>query len=207
MSFSTQPDEEPLRLIINDVLKSTQNALTIAGKVESGFCENGARLFLMPDANSVIVKSLCGIRSDRIKLMCFSDICVDGPNGTQTIGISPRVQSPNASQVCFAGDQVIVNLGGAFEPDSVYPGKLLCRGGTVCQKKDSPLPPVCLSTTRIDLGAHHSDATLSRQNHRFRHSNANSERNKSRTVCSFASHSMRDHSASKFTEQKHKRVE
>lgn len=37
-------------------------------------------------------------------------------------------------KICFGGDQVTLTLGGTFEPDSVYPGNVLCRGGPVSFK-------------------------------------------------------------------------
>ena len=34
------------------------------------------------------------------------------------------------NQAYFAGDQVVLSLSGCFEPDSIYPGNVLCRGGS-----------------------------------------------------------------------------
>lgn len=53
-----QLEEQPLRIVINDVLKSSSNSITISAKIESGFCEVGAKLFIMPEANPVTVKGI-----------------------------------------------------------------------------------------------------------------------------------------------------
>lgn len=39
-------------------------------------------------------------------------------------------QQQQSSNVAFAGDHVLLTVTGLFEPDSIYPGHLLCRGGT-----------------------------------------------------------------------------
>lgn len=43
---------------------------------------------------------------------------------------SQQVHASNTGQnVYFAGDQVVLTLSGVFEPDSVYPGGVVCQGG------------------------------------------------------------------------------
>lgn len=53
---STSNAEQPLRIVVNDILRTSQNLLTVNAKVEGGHVETGDKLFLMPEAISVVVK-------------------------------------------------------------------------------------------------------------------------------------------------------
>lgn len=49
-------DEGPLRIVVNDVLRSSGNSVTLSGKIECGFVETGDKVYVMPEANPVTVK-------------------------------------------------------------------------------------------------------------------------------------------------------
>uniref|UniRef100_A0A915E1Z6 Tr-type G domain-containing protein n=1 Tax=Ditylenchus dipsaci TaxID=166011 RepID=A0A915E1Z6_9BILA len=96
------------------LLESLDNLpFQVNAKVETGFVENGDKLFIMPEANTVVVKMV-------------------SRDGT----LSPvAAKGQQSTQAFFAGDQIMLTLAGSFEPDSIYPGHVLSRGG-----KDLLLP-------------------------------------------------------------------
>ncbi|KAI1730807.1 elongation factor tu GTP binding domain-containing protein [Ditylenchus destructor] len=100
-------DEGLLRIVVNDVLRSSGNSVTLSGKIECGFVETGDKLFVMPEANPVTVKA------------------ISSESDTTT---SSAVAS-QASEVHFSGEQVFLTITGTFEPDSINSGHILCRGG------------------------------------------------------------------------------
>lgn len=104
-------ESKPLRIVINDILKLTVNTINLVGKVEAGFIESGEKLFLMPDANPVTIKS----------------IVLD--NISNNFSLS-KTQQQQQSNIAFSGDYVLLTATGLFEPDSIYPGYVLCRGGS-----------------------------------------------------------------------------
>ncbi|KAH7699599.1 Elongation factor Tu C-terminal domain containing protein, partial [Aphelenchoides avenae] len=95
-------EDKPLRIIVNDVIKSSINLISIVGKVEQGSVEAGDKVYIMPKADPATVKS----------------VHLDDPSNTS-----------GGSQVCFAGDQISISLSGAFEPGLVYPGHVISCGG------------------------------------------------------------------------------
>ncbi|KAI6182303.1 hypothetical protein M3Y97_00365400 [Aphelenchoides bicaudatus] len=99
-------EDKSLRIIINDVHKCTSNLLTLSGLIATGSVETGDKVFVMPRADSATVKALAS-----------------ADNGSQQVHAS-------SGGVYFAGDQIIVTLSGVFEPDSVYPGGVICQGGS-----------------------------------------------------------------------------
>uniref|UniRef100_A0A914Z894 Tr-type G domain-containing protein n=1 Tax=Panagrolaimus superbus TaxID=310955 RepID=A0A914Z894_9BILA len=105
-----RPENMPLRIVINDVLKSTNNVLSLSAKIEAGHVEAGDKVFLMPRADPATVKGVC-----------VDDANASGPPNTAS-----------ASEICFAGDQILISLSGSFENDSVTSGYVICRGGTDC---------------------------------------------------------------------------
>lgn len=108
---STSSAEQPLRIVVNDILRTSPTILTVSAKVEGGHVETGDKLFLMPEAIAVVVKTL-------------------SIDESLPISQSSKTISPSDQQICFGGDQVTLTLSGTFEPDSVYPGNVFCRGGT-----------------------------------------------------------------------------
>jgi len=94
-------DQKPLRVVINDVLRSASTMITVSGKVEAGHVEMNDRVVLVPNLQSAIVK---GVQTDE-----GGDTGVEG--------------------VCFAGDQCLLTLHGQFEPDSVLTGHVIQRSG------------------------------------------------------------------------------
>ncbi|CAI4230195.1 unnamed protein product [Auanema sp. JU1783] len=54
--------EGSLRIVVNDVMKSMANTITISGKLESGEVENGDKVYIMPNADAAVVKS-CTVES------------------------------------------------------------------------------------------------------------------------------------------------
>ncbi|CAD5206358.1 unnamed protein product [Bursaphelenchus okinawaensis] len=100
-------EDKPMRVIINDVYKSTGNSVVLQGKIESGFVDAGAKVYIMPNCEQATVKSINS-----------SDKGAD------------HQQYTSISDVCFAGENVLVTLAGTFEPDSVTPGMIICRGGS-----------------------------------------------------------------------------
>ncbi|CAD5209065.1 unnamed protein product [Bursaphelenchus xylophilus] len=99
-------EDKPMRVIINDVFKSTGNSIVLQGKIESGFVEVGAKVYIMPNCELATVKS---VNSS------------DKGAGHQ--------QFTSLSEVCFAGENIVLTLSGTFEPESVSPGMVICRGG------------------------------------------------------------------------------
>jgi len=93
-------DDQPLRIVIDNVLKCSNDLLNASAKVVSGSVEIGDKLFLVPDAISVVVKTL-------------------------SIDDAPLVKG-----ACFVGDRIQISLNGQFEPDSIAPGSVLSRGGS-----------------------------------------------------------------------------
>ncbi|KAI6203466.1 HBS1-like protein [Aphelenchoides besseyi] len=98
-------DDKPLRLIVNDTVKTTNNSLSFTGKIETGHLESGDRVYVMPKADAAVVKAVNVADSES------------------------QHQSVNTQNVCFAGDQVLVTLSGTFESGSVSSGSVICRGG------------------------------------------------------------------------------
>ncbi|KAI6234398.1 HBS1-like protein [Aphelenchoides fujianensis] len=117
----TAADDKPLRLIVNDVIKTTNNSLSFTGKVETGHIEAGDRVFVMPKADAATVKSVSLADSDA------------------------QHQAANSQLVCFAGDQVVVTLSGTFESGSVGAGSVICRGG------DELVVPIRLFVAKLIL--------------------------------------------------------
>ncbi|KAI6178734.1 RNA helicase [Aphelenchoides besseyi] len=74
-------DDKPLRLIVNDVVKTTNNSLSFTGKIETGHLESGDRVYVMPKADAAVVKAVNVADSES------------------------QHQSVNTQNVCFAGDQ------------------------------------------------------------------------------------------------------
>jgi elongation factor 1 alpha-like protein len=105
-----RPENMPLRIVVNDVLKSTNNALSLSGKIEAGHVEAGDKVFLMPRADPATVKGVC-----------IDDAAITAPPNTAA-----------ASEICFAGDQILISVSGSFENESVSSGHVICRGGTDC---------------------------------------------------------------------------
>ncbi|CAK5058112.1 unnamed protein product [Meloidogyne enterolobii] len=110
---STSTAEQPLRIVVNDILRTSPTILCVSAKVEGGHVETGDKLFLMPEAIAVVVKALS----------------IDD-SSSSTSQSSKNISPPTDQQICFAGDQITLTLSGNFEPDSVYPGNVFCRGGT-----------------------------------------------------------------------------
>uniref|UniRef100_A0A915MGT4 Large ribosomal subunit protein mL52 n=1 Tax=Meloidogyne javanica TaxID=6303 RepID=A0A915MGT4_MELJA len=110
---STSTAEQPLRIVVNDILRTSPTILSVSAKVEGGHVETGDKLFLMPEAIAVVVKALS----------------ID-ESSSSTSQSSKNISPPADQQICFAGDQITLTLSGNFEPDSVYPGNVFCRGGT-----------------------------------------------------------------------------
>lgn len=50
------------RAVINDIYKSSTSALSVSIKIEAGFIENGEKVYIMPNADPVIVKGIVIIR-------------------------------------------------------------------------------------------------------------------------------------------------
>jgi translation elongation factor EF-1alpha len=98
------------------VYKCTGNLLTLYGLIEAGSVETGDKVFVMPQATPCTVK---GILSRFISLLSFS-----------FLALAQSDSSTNIQQVYFAGDQVVLTLSGVFESDSVYPGNVICQGGS-----------------------------------------------------------------------------
>ncbi|KAF8365655.1 hypothetical protein PRIPAC_83484 [Pristionchus pacificus] len=97
----------PLRCIINDVLKATPQQLVVTAKVESGEIEAGEKVFIMPNADAAVVKAVA--------------------NDSGREGASDGV--------CGTGEQALMTLTGAFEPDTIHVGHVVVRGG-----KDTLIP-------------------------------------------------------------------
>lgn len=97
-------EDRPFRAIINDIFKGSATSLTVSARIEAGSLENGEKVYIMPNADAVTVKSIT-----------VSD-------------------NSSANGVCFAGDQVsiVLNATSTIEPDSISGGHVLCRGGTEC---------------------------------------------------------------------------
>ena len=55
---STSTAEQPLRIVVNDILRTSPTILCVSAKVEGGHVETGDKLFLMPEAIAVVVKGL-----------------------------------------------------------------------------------------------------------------------------------------------------
>ncbi|KAF7633929.1 Tr-type G domain-containing protein [Meloidogyne graminicola] len=108
---TTSTSDQPLRIIVTDIIRISPTLLTVTAKVEGGHVEIGDKLFLMPEAVAVTVKTLSIDESLHISQ-------------------SSKTTSTTDQQICFGGDQIIITLNGTFEPDSVYPGNVFCRGGT-----------------------------------------------------------------------------
>ncbi|KAI3420303.1 hypothetical protein GPALN_003615 [Globodera pallida] len=101
-------DQQSLRIIISDVLRCASQSLVLNAKVASGHVELGEKLWLMPEATPVTVKA---ISADSFSLAA----------------VTPT-KKPSIDQAFFAGDQIALTLVGSFEPDTVFPGHVLCRG-------------------------------------------------------------------------------
>lgn len=56
VSAPTRGEDRPLRAVINDVLKTTPNSVTVSVKVEAGHTECGEKVFIMPNADAATVK-------------------------------------------------------------------------------------------------------------------------------------------------------
>ncbi|KAL3125891.1 hypothetical protein niasHT_009420 [Heterodera trifolii] len=102
-------DQQPLRVIVSDVLRCAPQSLVLNAKVSSGHIEVGEKLWLMPEATPVTVKA----------------ISIDGASSEE----GTPTKKPTNEKVFFAGDQITLSLVGLFESDSVFPGHVLCRGG------------------------------------------------------------------------------
>uniref|UniRef100_A0A0M3HTA9 Tr-type G domain-containing protein n=2 Tax=Ascaris TaxID=6251 RepID=A0A0M3HTA9_ASCLU len=105
VSAPTRGEDRPLRAVINDVLKTTPNSVTVSVKVEAGHTECGEKVFIMPNADAATVK-----------------------------GVSMEDTNTSGTAICFAGDHAILTLSATtnFEPDSINSGQVLCRGGKEC---------------------------------------------------------------------------
>lgn len=51
-------ENRPLRAVINDVFKSTATSVSICVKVEAGSLEIGEKVYIMPNADPGVVKSI-----------------------------------------------------------------------------------------------------------------------------------------------------
>lgn len=56
LSAPVRSENRPFRAVINDIFKMTPTALSISAKIEAGFVENGEKVYIMPNADPVIVK-------------------------------------------------------------------------------------------------------------------------------------------------------
>ncbi|MCP9260365.1 hypothetical protein DINM_003724 [Dirofilaria immitis] len=91
------------RAVINDVYKVSTSTLSVGIKIESGFIENGEKVYIMPNADPVIVKGIV-VEANSRKGTGFA-----GDQATMTL-------TPVAN----------------IEPDSLSIGHVLCRGGQEC---------------------------------------------------------------------------
>uniref|UniRef100_A0A1I7VZP9 Tr-type G domain-containing protein n=1 Tax=Loa loa TaxID=7209 RepID=A0A1I7VZP9_LOALO len=91
------------RAVINDIYKASTLAFSVNIKIEAGFIENGEKVYLMPNADPVIVKGIF-VEANLKKGIGFA--------GDQAIVTLAPVSN--------------------IEPDSVSIGYVLCRGGQEC---------------------------------------------------------------------------
>ncbi|CAG9536069.1 unnamed protein product [Cercopithifilaria johnstoni] len=91
------------RAVINDIYKASMSTLSVSIKIEAGFIENDEKVYIMPNADPVIVKG----------------IVVDA-NSKKGIGFAGDQAIVTLSPVS------------SIEPDSVSVGYVLCRGGQEC---------------------------------------------------------------------------
>lgn len=110
LSVPERPENLPLRIVINDILKQSSNLVSLSCKIEAGHIEAGDKVFVMPRADPAVVKTVC-----------IDDTSAAGPP-----------TAANLSEICFAGDQVLISLSGSFESDSISQGYVICRGGPDC---------------------------------------------------------------------------
>ncbi|KAK0425358.1 hypothetical protein QR680_009159 [Steinernema hermaphroditum] len=96
--------EAPLRVVISDVVKSSDTAIQVCAKVEGGHIEAGDRVIILPGIVPATVKQACCENSE------------------------------STNEVCFAGDQCLITLSGQFEADSITSGHVISRGGEDCLK-------------------------------------------------------------------------
>lgn len=94
------------------------DCLQVSAKIENGHAEAGEKIYIMPKAESAVIK--CKL--------------IQGKIFKKSLAVT-RDDSLSSSETCFAGDQVVLSLSGSFEPESVSPGCVVCRGGSV-----SPFP-------------------------------------------------------------------
>uniref|UniRef100_A0A2K6VQ85 Tr-type G domain-containing protein n=2 Tax=Onchocerca TaxID=6281 RepID=A0A2K6VQ85_ONCVO len=95
--------DRPFRAIINDIYKASTSTLSLSIKIEAGFIDNGEKVYIMPNADPVIVKEIV-VEANSRKGIAFA--------GDQaTITLTP-----------------VANI----ELDSVIIGNVLCRGGQEC---------------------------------------------------------------------------
>ncbi|VDK82021.1 unnamed protein product [Litomosoides sigmodontis] len=91
------------RAVINDIYKTSPSVLSVNIKIEAGFVENDEKVYIMPNADPVIIKGIV-VEASSNKGIGFA--------GDQaTVTLSP-----------------VSNI----EPDSICIGYVLCRGGQEC---------------------------------------------------------------------------
>uniref|UniRef100_A0A915Q7Z2 Tr-type G domain-containing protein n=1 Tax=Setaria digitata TaxID=48799 RepID=A0A915Q7Z2_9BILA len=96
-------EDRHFRAVINDIYKATASALSVSIKIEAGFIENGEKIYIMPNADPVIIKGIVVEASSRNGIGFAGD--------QATVILSP-----------------VSNI----EPDSISVGYVLCRGGQEC---------------------------------------------------------------------------
>ena len=126
--------EQPLRILMHDVVRMTTSQLQITGKVVAGSVETGDKLFAMPDAIPVIVSRGTFVYNYTYRYHSTSQLLsVTNLEDTTNFNASPsRTPSRHireSKRVHFAGEQVDLLCSGTFEPTNTI--HLLCRGGSV----------------------------------------------------------------------------
>uniref|UniRef100_A0A7I4KKD2 Elongation factor Tu C-terminal domain containing protein n=1 Tax=Brugia malayi TaxID=6279 RepID=A0A7I4KKD2_BRUMA len=103
MQVPVRSQDRHFRAVINDIYKASTSALSVGIKIEAGFIENDEKVYIMPNADPVIVKGIVVEANSR------KDIGFAGDQATVTL-------TP------------VLNI----EPNSMSIGYVLCRGGQEC---------------------------------------------------------------------------